>query len=146
LGTHWAHQQGAASVSEVRFQVFVSSTFLDLREERAEVAQAIQELGHIPAGMELFPASNEEHLTFIKRVIDESDYYIVIVAGRYGSMTAEGISYTEKEFDYATECGVPTLAFLHDDVGSIRSDRSERHQTFARSSMSSDRSCKRAES
>ena len=51
--------------------------------------------------MELFPATDDEQFEFIKRIIDDCDYYVVIVAGKYGSMTAEGISFTEKEFDYA---------------------------------------------
>lgn len=37
-----------------RFQVFVSSTYEDLQEERREVMQALLELDCIPAGMELF--------------------------------------------------------------------------------------------
>ena len=42
-----------------RYQVFVSSTYMDLREERQEVIQALLELDCIPSGMELFPASDE---------------------------------------------------------------------------------------
>jgi hypothetical protein len=67
-----------------RYQTFVSSTFLDLQEERTEVMQALLLLDAIPAGMELFPAANEDQWTLIKKVIDDCDY-IVIVAGRYGS-------------------------------------------------------------
>lgn len=36
--------------------------------------------------MELFPASNKSQWDFIKRVIDESDFYLVIIAGKYGSI------------------------------------------------------------
>jgi hypothetical protein len=68
-----------------RYQTFVSSTFLDLQEERTEVMQALLLLDAIPAGMELFPAANEDQWTLIKKVIDDCDYDIVIVAGRYGS-------------------------------------------------------------
>ena len=59
---------------EKRYQVFVSSTYDDLREERAEVIQALLELDCIPAGMELFPAGDDEQWKVIRRVIDESDY------------------------------------------------------------------------
>lgn len=45
---------------ERRFQVFVSSTYLDLREARGEVMQALLELDCMPAGMELFPAANDD--------------------------------------------------------------------------------------
>jgi len=41
---------------EKRYQVFVSSTFEDLREERAEVMRVLLQLNCIPSGMELFPA------------------------------------------------------------------------------------------
>ena len=64
------------------YQVFVSSTFTDLQEERKEVMQALLELDCMPAGMELFPASNDDQWTLIKRVIDACDYYLLIIGGR----------------------------------------------------------------
>ena len=59
-----------------RYQVFISSTYTDLKEERRAVIQTVIEADCIPAGMELFPAADEEQLTFIKRVIDDCDYYL----------------------------------------------------------------------
>lgn len=94
-----------------KYQIFVSSTLQDLQDERRAVIEAILNMGHIPIGMELFQAGNEEQWSYIKRRIDEADYYVVIVAERYGS-TKEGVSYTEMEYDYATEKGVPVAAFL----------------------------------
>jgi hypothetical protein len=44
---------------EKRYQVFVSSTYQDLQDERQEIMQALLELDWFPAGMELFPAANE---------------------------------------------------------------------------------------
>lgn len=108
-----------------RYQVFVSSTYQDLAEERAAVIQAILGLDHFPAGMELFPAANDDQWTLIQRVIDESDYYVVVVAGRYGSMSAEGISYTEREYDYAVEIGVPILGFVHGEPDKIEGGKLE---------------------
>jgi hypoxanthine phosphoribosyltransferase len=96
-----------------RYQVFVSSTFEDLKQERQEIMQALLELDCIPAGMELFPAANENQWSLIKRVIDDCDYYIVIVAGRYGSIGPGGYSYTEMEYRYALDKDKPTMAFLH---------------------------------
>lgn len=63
--------------------------------------------------MELFPAANEDQWTLIKKVIDDSDYYLVIIAGRYGSIGADGISYTEMEYRYALEAGKPVIGFIH---------------------------------
>lgn len=98
---------------EKRYQVFVSSTFVDLIDERRAIMQALLELDCIPAGMELFPASDDDAWTLIQRVIDDCDYYVVILAGRYGSVDASGVGYTEKEYDYAVSTGKPVLAFLH---------------------------------
>lgn len=95
-------------------QVFVSSTYLDLREAREAVIKTLLEADCIPSGMELFPASDDDRWTLIKRVIDQCDYYIVIIGGRYGSVDeTTGLSYTEKEFDYADEVGKPIMGFVH---------------------------------
>jgi hypothetical protein len=109
-------------MSEQRHQVFVSSTYQDLIEERSEVMQALLELECMPAGMELFPAANDTQWEWIKRVIDESDYYIVIVGGRYGSISKEsGLSFTEMEYRYAIETQKPVMGFLIDDPLSLPS-------------------------
>ncbi len=110
---------------EKRYQVFVSSTFRDLEHERQEVMHALLELDCMPSGMELFPAANESQWNLIKKVIDDCDYYILILAGRYGSIGPDGISYTEMEYRYALESGKPTIAFLHRDPGKVIADKSE---------------------
>src|ERR1700680_2418634 len=106
-------------IPQVRYQIFVSSTYEDLREERQQATQAILEAGCFPSGMELFPASDDTQWELIKRVIEESDYYIVIVSARYGSLGPEGLSYTEMEYDYAVMKGIPVLGFIRGDVGNV---------------------------
>lgn len=108
-----------------RYQVFVSSTYDDLREERNEVMHALLELDCIPAGMELFPAADEDQWTLIRKVIDDCDYYVVIVGGRYGSLDTSGKSYTQMEYEYALSKHKPTIAFLHQNVGSIPAAKTE---------------------
>ncbi|UJW67976.1 DUF4062 domain-containing protein [Mycobacteroides chelonae] len=111
-----------------RYQVFVSSTFTDLVDERREVMQALLEMDCLPAGMELFPAANTDQWTLISRVIEQSDYYLVILGGRYGSVTEAGVSYTEKEYDYAVELGIPVMGFVPaqpDEIAVGKTDRSE---------------------
>jgi hypothetical protein len=109
-----------------RFQVFVSSTFLDLQEERAAVVSALLQLDAIPAGMELFPAADDDAWTLIKRVIDTSDYYLLVIGGKYGSVDpASTLSFTEKEFDLAVELKKPVMAFLHASPDSIPLGKSE---------------------
>lgn len=106
-------------IPPIRYQVFVSSTYEDLRAERQQATQAILEAGCFPSGMELFPASDDTQWELIKRVIEESDYYVVIVSGRYGSIGPDGRSFTEMEYDYAVERGIPVLGFVRDNVGDV---------------------------
>lgn len=115
----------SSPVFDTRHQVFVSSTYVDLVEERRAVIQALLELDCFPAGMEMFPAANEDQWTLIREVIDLSDYYVVVVGGRYGSVSAAGISYTEMEYDYAVSQGIPILGFVHADPGSIPAKMTE---------------------
>ena len=89
-------------------------------EERKQVTQAILESDCFPAGMELFPASNESQWEFIKQVIDESDIYLVIIAGRYGSIDEDKhISYTEMEFDYAMSTNKPIIVLIHNNISDL---------------------------
>lgn len=114
------------NVSDKKYQVFISSTYTDLKEERAKVTEAVLELGHMPYGMEVFPAANESQWEWIKKAIDESDYYIVIVGGRYGSIKPDtGLSYTEMEYRYATEKGIPSIAFIVDDSVDLKTSKAE---------------------
>jgi len=103
-----------------RYQVFVSSTFLDLKEHRQAVIAALLECDAFPSGMELFPAADDDAWTLIKKVIDECDYYLLVIGGKYGSIDPENsISYTEMEFDYAVSQKKPVMAFLHGDPESM---------------------------
>lgn len=110
---------------ERREQVFVSSTYVDLREERREVIQALLEANCIPAGMEMFPATDLDSWSLIEREISASDYYVVIVGARYGSTDESGLSFTEREFDFAVQSGVPIMGFLHGDPGEIPGKHSD---------------------
>ncbi len=100
-------------ISEAIYKVFVSSTYSNLREERSEVQKALLKLKCLPVGMELFPAADEDTWNFIKDQIDDFDYYVVLIGGKYGSLTTEGISFTEKEYDYARKREIPSIAFIH---------------------------------
>lgn len=104
---------------EKRYQIFISSTFADLEEERKEVMEAIINLNCFPAGMEMFPATDINQFEYIKTIIEQSDYYVLIIAGRYGSVAEDGKSYTEKEYEYAREKGIPVLVFVKRDIENI---------------------------
>jgi hypothetical protein len=108
-----------------RYQVFISSTFKDLIDERQSVLKAVLEIDHVPAGMELFPASDDTAWQLIKDVIDASDYYVLIIGGRYGSLDATGLGYTEKEYDYAVACKRPVIPLLHENPDNLPRDKTD---------------------
>jgi hypothetical protein len=133
---------------DVRYQIFVSSTYEDLQEERAEVMQALLELDCMPAGMELFPAASQEQWRWITRVIDESDYYIVLIAGKYGSINpSTGLSYTEMEYQYALDAGKPCIGFIIDKsvdlpVSKAETDADKREKLAAFKAVVQTKLCK----
>ena len=113
---------------EKRYQIFISSTFTDLKNERQAALKAILELDHMPAGMELFPAVDDTAWQLIKDVIDASDYYAVIIGGRYGSLDETGLGYTEKEYDYAISTKKPVIALLHENPDNLPREKTETDQ------------------
>lgn len=130
-----------------RYQVFVSSTFTDLKEERKAIIEGLLNAKYIPAGMEMFAASNDEQFKYIKKIIDTCDYYVLIVGARYGSINpSTGKSFTEQEYDYAVEKIIPVLAFLHDDPYNLPVEKrdDENHELLEkfRAKVSDGRLCK----
>lgn len=113
-----------------KLQVFVSSTYTDLIEERQAAVEAILDAGHIPAGMELFKSGNKSQLQTIYKWIDESDVYMLILGGRYGTVEPEsGNSYTQLEYEYALSKNIPVFAvvisesFLTQKINSLGYDK-----------------------
>lgn len=99
-----------------KYQVFLSSTYTDLVHERQAVVEAILMAGHIPAGMELFAAGDKSQLEVIRRWIKDSDLYMLILGGRYGSIEIDsGKSYVQLEYEYALELKKPVFAAVISD-------------------------------
>lgn len=98
-----------------KLQVFISSTYTDLIEERQAAVEAVLNAGHIPAGMELFKSADQSQKEIIKNWIEESDVYMLILGGRYGSIDDEtGLSYTHWEYNYAGELGKRRFSIVID--------------------------------
>jgi len=95
-----------------RYQVFVSSTFNDLQDERTAVSQALLKMSNcFPIGMEVFPAASRPPWEVITGLLETTDYLVLLLSWRYGSTDETGISYTEREYDYARGLGIPVVAF-----------------------------------
>lgn len=97
---------------EKKYQVFISSTYTDLIEERQTVVEGILNAGHIPAGMELFHAGDETQKELISEWIEDSDIYVLILGGRYGSLDDDGMGYTHWEYEKAKELCKPIFSLV----------------------------------
>lgn len=75
---------------------------------------ALLSMGMIPTGMELYPTEQNNQWPMIQQVINECDYYVVVLGGRYGTLSPIGLSYTHREYVYAATRKKPVIALLHD--------------------------------
>ena len=113
------------------FRVFLSSTFTDLENERKEVTQALLESDCMPTGMEMFHAADKKQWKLIQNEICSCDFYIVIIAGRYGSVHPEtNISYTQMEYEYAYKIGIPIFAFIYKNPDDLPAKKIERKNIY----------------
>jgi len=96
---------------------FISSTFVDLEDERDCVAKGLQECGLIVNALEVKPASNGTSRSEIVKGIRESDFVILIIADRFGSIVpkitnSQSLSVTWWEYKMAITFGKPVIAFF----------------------------------
>jgi len=92
--------------------IFISSTYEDLKEERKEAIKYIDRIGHSVA-MEKFFASSHQSKDVCLKKLQECDAIILILGFKYGSLdNAEGISFTEIEYNTAKTLGLPVFVFL----------------------------------
>ncbi len=107
-----------------KFSIFISSTYEDLKEERQALVGVALENNFIPVGMEQFHAAPTSQWNVITKMIDECDFYLLVIGGRYGSIDEEtGISYTEKEYNYAKIKGLPVLVLIKESSAIVESEK-----------------------
>ncbi|RIJ77993.1 DUF4062 domain-containing protein [Nakamurella silvestris] len=114
--------------AKTRYQVFLSSTYIDLIDQRLAVTQALVKTDRcIPAGMEIFSASAQPPWAVITSALEGTDYLVLVLGHRYGStVPGEEISYTEKEYEYALAHDIPVLAFLSTNDHPVAADQQEK--------------------
>ncbi len=103
-------------------RVTVSSTFLDLRQQRAALIKCIKAEDMVPAAMEENGAATlGDVIDASLKLVRDGSAYIGIVSHKYGSVwvhegkNAEELSLTELEYDEAEKQNRPTLIFIMGD-------------------------------
>ncbi len=121
----WTSDNRDKEQQNKKYQVFISSTYKDLIDERQGAIQCLLDNNCIPVGMEQFPASNMSQMEYIKKMLNDCDYYILILGGRYGSLDEDGVGYTEKEYDYALSRDIPVLTFVVENPEKLAQENCE---------------------
>jgi tetratricopeptide (TPR) repeat protein len=89
----------------------------------AAVERAVSACGHVIVDMADFPAADLPPAGLCAERVRSCDVYVGVLGTRYGSPVRDrpGVSYTELEFEAATEAGLARLVFVLDtgaaDVG-----------------------------
>src|ERR1017187_143743 len=80
------------------------------------VERAVSAAGHVIVDMADFPAANQPAAHVCAERVRGCDVYVGVLGTRYGSPVRDKpeVSYTELEFDTATEAGLDRLVFLLD--------------------------------
>jgi hypothetical protein len=100
-------------------KIYISSTFLDLKEYRAAAANQLAQEGHQVVAMETYVASDERPRDKVEADVAACDVYVGIFAWRYGYVpphdNEQKLSITELEYRKACEAKKPRLVFLLDE-------------------------------
>ncbi len=98
------------------YTAFISSAFKSLRNERNAVINSLLDFRVVPIGMEHFTVTTNGQFSDIQELIDESDVFILLLGEKYGSCDKDGVSWTEREYEYALEKNKPILAIVCDEL------------------------------
>lgn len=112
--------------------ILISSTYEDLKEERAGAIAIIERIGHAVA-MERFVASPDVPEELCRRELSRCNAVVLIIGYRYGSLVPElGISVTEMEYNLAKELSLPVFVFLKDGWHTVEKDAklAQKHLDF----------------
>jgi WD40 repeat protein len=104
-------------------KVFLSHTnefnkYPNLSNDKTYIArakEAVEKFDHKCVEMEAFTADPTTPQDYDERMVKECDVYIGIIGMRYGSLTSEGISHTEHEYNTALKENKKILMFILDD-------------------------------
>src|ERR1022692_1399969 len=105
-------------------RIFISSTYRDLRPERAKAKEALEKMDLLTRRMEIFVSEPICPATVALRELQESDAVVLIIGFKAGSVLEEtvGLTYTRAEFECACELGKPIFVFIKTQDRTWRND------------------------
>lgn len=113
-----------------KYQVFISSTYMDLKEIRAFTYMSILEMGHIPVGLDIFNVQkNYTTEKYTAKYIDTCEFVVMIIGERYGSISLTDRSYVEEEYVYSLSKSKSVLCFLKSNYNKVDD---EKYQKFVK--------------
>lgn len=98
------------------YSAFISSAFQSLRDERNQVIDSLLDFRILPIGMEHFTVSTSGEFSDIEELIDDSDFFVMLLGKTYGSCDKNGVSWTEREYRYAVLKKKPIIAIICDEL------------------------------
>lgn len=102
-----------------RYSAFVSSEYKNLVVERSEAINSLLDHEILPFCMEHFTVPTNQKFEFIKNRIDNADIFVLLLGDRYGSCDECGVSWTQREYEYALKKGMPMIAIVCESLSKI---------------------------
>jgi hypothetical protein len=100
----------------VAVKVFVSSTYIDLKDHRQRVIAQLRRASYHVDPMEDWTSDANEPRQYSLDRLDGCQACVLLVGFRWGFVPpGHTRSITQMEYDHARECGIDVLPFLLDD-------------------------------
>jgi hypothetical protein len=109
----------------MKYHIFIGSTLDDLKNERKEIPRIIMELGHIPVTAEHLDISAKNYDKLLEKIIEECDYFIVVVAHKYAGK-GENTSALEAEYNIACKKNIPVISLIIDEKARWKASKKEK--------------------
>lgn len=101
-------------IVEKRYQVFISTTYPDMQTARQAMMLPLMDADMVPMSMDLHLEDSHSLMPVAQRMIDDCDYFVVLLGGRYGALSPLGLSFSHREYIFAATKRKPVLALIHD--------------------------------
>lgn len=111
---------GVMKMELKKYSAFISSNYNSLRNERAEVIEGLLDAQMIPICMEHFTITSSKNFEDVKKLIEQSDIFIMILGGNYGSCDENGISWTQNEYEYAQSINKISYVLLSEEYMNLK--------------------------